>query len=56
MSETPQGHEHDIVSVMSADETQVRDYCRACGHRGPWRELPPELQPPADLTADGDKG
>lgn len=39
MSETPQDHEHDTVPVMSADETQVRLYCRSCGHRGEWRDV-----------------
>lgn len=30
-------HEHDDVPVLSADETQAREYCRDCGRRTDWR-------------------
>jgi hypothetical protein len=61
-------HEHDLVWVTSPDETQARQYCRSCGHREPWGDLPPELQPTPEQvaalvdahrngqTADGGKG
>jgi hypothetical protein len=53
VSETPeQDHEHSLVWVTSPDTTQARQYCRECGHRTEWQELPPELQPHGDLLED----
>lgn len=53
----PQDHEHDLVWVTSPGEEQARQYCRDCGYRSAWQDLPPELQPQADdvrdLTAAG---
>lgn len=40
-----QNHEHDLVKVLSADETQARDYCRDCGFRSEWQDPPAELTP-----------
>lgn len=39
-------HKADVVPVMSADETQAREYCKVCGWRSDWAELPEELQGP----------
>jgi hypothetical protein len=48
-----ENHEHDIVWVTSPDTTQARQYCRSCGYRGEWQELPPELQvKPEDELVD----
>lgn len=53
MSETPeQDYEHSLVWVTSPDTTQARQYCRECGHRTEWQELPPELAPHGDLLED----
>lgn len=55
MNETPERAEHDrtdghdLVWVTSPDTTQARQYCRECGHRTEWQELPPELAPTADM-------
>jgi hypothetical protein len=45
VSETPTDHEHDLVWVTSPDMEQARQYCRECGYRSEWVDLPPELAP-----------
>jgi hypothetical protein len=45
VSQTQTDHEHDLVWVTSPGETQARQYCKDCGYRSEWQELPPELQP-----------
>jgi hypothetical protein len=54
VSETPTDHEHDLVWVTSPDMEQARQYCRECGYRSEWVDLPPELQPQAiDMASAG---
>ena len=50
--ETPQDHAHDLVWVTSPGEEQARQYCRDCGYRSAWQDLPPELQADSGTTLE----